>query len=257
MTWTQIGRGITSGVSGLATGPAGGWVVVRDNKLTGQNRVALLGDDGIVTPLTWPGTAPQDLEAISAVPGSSNRFAVVTSAGAGRIVAIDGTTLMVVSTFTLPTGRNQNEGFALVVLGGRTVALWGNRGSSTTPGRLFTATFDPATRAFGRVASAAVTVPFPTSDVRHISDVAVVGGQVVVSSASDPGDNGPFASALYDVGSVAVVSGRPRLTLTAPRSLATYDAHKIEGIACDGTAGQIGSDDENAGGWVAPAAFCG
>jgi hypothetical protein len=232
-------------------------VLVRDNKLDGQNRVALVSDTGVLTPLTWPGSAPQDLEAIAAVPGSPGRYAVVTSAGAGRIIEVEGTTLSVESSFTLPSGKVQNEGFSLVVLGSTLVALWGNRGSQTAPGKLFTATFQPSTGLFGKVANGAVTVPYPTTSVRHVSDTAVVGGRIVVSSTSDPGNKGPFVSALYDVGSLTLVSGRPRLNLSTPAQLATYDVHKVEAIACAGTEGMLGADDENAGGWVAPADFCG
>lgn len=255
--WTRVGTGITQGISGVAAGPAGGWVVVRDNKTAGQNRVALLSAAGVVTQLSWPGTAPQDLEAIDAVPGQSGRYAVVNSGGAGRIISVSGTTLSVVRSFTLPTGRNQNEGFALSRLGSSTVAVWGNRGASATPGRLYAATFNVGTGVFGAVVQGPVTVPYPTTNVRHISDTKVLAGRIVVSSASDPGDNGPFDSALYDVGKVTLASGRARLTLATPASLGTYPGHKIEGIACNGTNGILGTDDENLGGWVTPAAFCG
>ena len=257
VTWTRVGTGITQGVSGLAPHAAGGWVVVRDNKTAGQNRVALLSDAGTVTPLTWPGTAPQDIEAVSAVPGSTGRYAVVTSGGAGRIIAVNGSALTVVRSFTLPSGKVENEGFSLVRISTTTVAVWGNRGSTSTPGRLYAATFNTSTGAFGRVVNGTVSVPYPTTGVRHISDVAVVGSRLVVSSASDNGNNGPFDSALYDVGTVSLASGRARLTLVTPQSLGTYDDHKIEGIACKGTTGLLGTDDENLGGFVAPGAFCG
>ena len=45
-TWTRVGTGILEGVSGAAVNPQGGWVIVRDNKLAGQNRVALLSAGG-------------------------------------------------------------------------------------------------------------------------------------------------------------------------------------------------------------------
>lgn len=258
VVWTKVGTGIQQGISGITASSDGGWVVVRDNKIAGQNRVALLSDTNAVTQLAWPGTAPQDLEAIDSVPGQPGTYAVVTSAGAGRIITIKGTTLSVVRSFTLPVGKTQNEGFALTRLGTTTVAVWGNRGSASTPGRLFTATFNPSTGSFGANVKAAVTVPYPdTAFVRHISDTEVLGNRIVISSTSDPGNNGPFASALYDVGIVKLVSGRARLTLFAPSSLGTYDGHKIEGIACAGSSGVLGTDDENLGGYVTAAPFCG
>lgn len=257
VTWTQQGTGITQGLSGVTAAQGGGWLVVRDNKSAGQNRVALLSAAGVVTPLTWPGTAPNDLESVDAVPAQAGRYAVVTSAGQGRIISVTGTTLSVVRSFTLPTGKTENEAFALVRSGTTTLALWGNRGSSSAPGRLFAATFNPTSGTFGTVARASVTVPYPTSNVRHISDAEVVGSRIVVSSASDAGNNGPFDSALYDVGTLTLGSGRARLTVSAPASLGTYAGHKIEAIACNGTEGILGTDDENLGGWTAPAAFCG
>jgi hypothetical protein len=265
VTWTRVGTGLTGGVSGVAAQPGGGWVVVRDNKTAGQNRVALMTAAGAVTPLTWPGTAPQDLEAIDSVPGKPGQYAVVTSAGSGRVISVTGTTLKVVGSFTLPTGRVENEAFALTRLGTKTVAVWGNRGSAGTPGRLFTAAFNVAQGTFAAVDQGTVQVPYPTTDVRHISDAEVLGGRIVVASASDAGNDGPFASALYDVGTVRLVSGRPRLSLVPPASLATYADHKIEAISCSGASGDsgvsgvsgvLGTDDENLGGWVAPASFC-
>jgi hypothetical protein len=256
VTWTRVGTGSTQGISGITAAGSGGWVVVRDNKSSGQNRVSLLGAGGAVTPLSWPGSPPSDLEAIDAVPGRSGQYAVVTSGGAGRVVAVSGTSLTVVRSFTLPTGRNQNEAFALTRFGGTTVAVWGNRGSTTSPGRLFAATFDPSTGGFGAVARGTVTVPYPTTAVRHISDAEVLGGRIVVSSASDPGDSGPFASALYDVGTVRLASGRARLALSTPASLGTFAGHKVEAVACTGGRGILGTDDEKQGGRTAPFSFC-
>ena len=255
VVWTQVGSGITEGLSGIAPA-ASGWVVVRDNKLAGQNRVALLDNSENVTDLAWPGTAPKDLEAIDAVPNQSGRYVVVNSAGVSRLVNIAGTTLTVVKKFKLPVGTVQNEAFQLTTIGSTVVAVWGSRGSPTTPGRLYAAVFNPTTATFGTVTNAPVTVPFPTKKIRHISDAEVLGGRIVISSASDFGNNGPFDSALYDVGTVGLVAGNAALSLVPPASLGTYPGHKIEAIACNGAAGLLGTDDENLGGWVTPASFC-
>ena len=73
----------------------------------------------------------------------------------------NGASLTVVRSFTLPAGLNQNEGFALTQRNGTTIAVWGNRGSVTAPGRLFAATFDPDTGVFGPFVKAAVAGPVP------------------------------------------------------------------------------------------------
>ena len=255
-TWSQIATGTTGGVSGLA--PAGtGWVISRDNKLAGQNRIALLSNDGKVTPLTWRGTAPQDLESLSAVPAVASQYVTVTSTGSGYVISLDATAVNVVRTFTVPRGSANIESFALTQAGSAVVALWATRGSTTAPASLFAATFTPATGAFGRVATAKVTVPYPTTAVRQISDLTVTSGRIIASSASDPGVNGPFASAVYDLGSVSVVGGRAVLAMHPPVTLGTYPGHKVEGIACGGAGGLLGSDDEKRGGSVRTEAFCG
>jgi len=254
-TWKQVATGTTGGVSGLA--PAGiGWVISRDNKLAGQNRIALLGNDGQVTPLTWRGTPPQDLESLSAVPAVASQYVTLTSTGSGYVISLDATAVNVVRTFTVPRGSANIESFALTQTDSAVLAVWATRGSTTAPAALFAATFTPATGAFGRVVTAKVTVPYPTTAVRQISDLTVTSGRIIASSASDPGVNGPFASALYDIGAVSVVGGRAALALQPPVTLGTYPGHKVEGIACGGTGGLLGSDDEKRGGWVRMETFC-
>ena len=255
--WTRVGTGILEGVSGAAANPQGGWVVVRDNKNSGQNRVALLSDGGNVTPLSWPGTAPSDLEAIDGVPGQPGRFAVVTSTGVGRIIDVNGTTLTVVRSFRLPTGRTENEAFQMTRFDNSNVAVWGNRGSTSAPGRLYAAKFNVTKGSFGASVTATVRVSVPSTNVRHISDAELVGGnRIVISSASDAGNNGPFSSSLHNVGTVSFVSGKARLAVTTPQLIATYDDHKIEAVACAGASGIMGTDDENLGAFVASATFC-
>ncbi len=253
--WRQVGSTAGSGISGVAATPTG-WVIVRDVKSASGNRVSLLSADDVVTPLSWPGTAPKDLEAIDAVPGQPGRFAVVTSAGAGTIISISGTRLSIVRSFRLPKGRTQNEAFTLTRVGTTTVALWGNRGSTTAPGRLYAAAFNPTTGAFGAAVSRTVSVPYPSVQVRHISDAEVVGDRIFIASASDPGSNGPFASAVYEVGTVGLTAGRARLSMTTPVQLDTFVGHKVEGLACSEGTGLLGTDDENQGAWVGPATFC-
>jgi hypothetical protein len=96
-----------------------------------------------------------------------------------------------------------------------------------------------------------------TKSLRQVSDLKVVAGRLVIASTSDPGNDGPFTSALYDVGTVTVSAGKAVLQLAPPASLGQFPGHKVEGIACSGTTGILGSDDEKGGGWIAPFAFCG
>jgi hypothetical protein len=253
--WTQVATGSTGGISGLAPASSG-WLVVRDNKKAGQNRVALLDDAGRLTQLSWSGTAPSDLESAAAVPGHDSTFAVLTSTGQGTIITVSGTTLSVVRTFTVPKGRRNIESFALTSSGSTTIAVWASRGSTTAAARVWTATFDPDHGTFGRIATGTVRVPYPTTNVRQLADLTVVGDQLVGSSTSDPGARGPFTSALYRLGTVSLQSGRARLHLSTPEQLGTYPDHKVEGVACSGSVGLLGSDDEKQGGWTTSGSFC-
>lgn len=257
-TWFQVGAGSVNNISGIA--PSGtGWVVIRDNKTATQNRIALVDQAGHATSLAWPGALPTDLESIDRVPGAPGAFAALESTGQGYLLQISGTTVTRTGTFVLPNAKSGVESFALTTLGGGTgtlVALWAVRGSTAAPGKVSAATFNLATGTFGPVVTGKVTVPYPTASVRPISDLKVVGGRLVISSTSDPGNLGPFASALYDVGTVSLSGTKVVLGLTTPLSLGQFAGHKVEGVACSGTEGILGSDDEKGGGWVMSFPFC-
>jgi hypothetical protein len=254
-TWHEIGPGISGAISGLAP-TSSGWLIARDSKTNGQNRISTLSDSGRVDAVTWPGTPPRDLESLAALPGTAGRWATLTSEGAGTIFSISGSTVVVERRFVVPIGTANLEGLTFTTSGASVIAVWSTRGSSSSPAKVYAATFEPATGSFGRVMTGTVTVPYPKADVRHISDLTTVGTRLVASSASDPGPNGPFDSALYDVGSVTLAGGQAVLTLQTPQSLGTFPGHKIEGIACAGPAGLLGTDDENNGGWIRSSSFC-
>ena len=256
-TWQQLGTGITRGISGLAPAQSG-WVIARDNKSSGQNRIALLSPGLDVRQLNWPGTDPKDLESLARVPGTTNRYVTCTSGRTCKVFDLSGTTITVRRSLTLPVGGNENEALVLSRMpNGSTVALWADRGSGSTPGALHAAVLNLSTWKFGRSTTAKVSVPWPTGPVRHVSDAAVVDGHIVVTSASDPGNNGPFDSAVYDVGTLSLSQSRAAFDLHAPTELGRFSGHKIEGLACAASgADLVGSDDENLGGAVAAADVC-
>jgi len=90
-------------------------------------------------------------------------------------------------------------------------------------------------------------VPYSATNTRHISDVKVdPSGAVFITSASDPGNDGPFASAFYCAGTFNLSDTQsPALT-----RLFTFDYHKVEAFEfVPGASGGIafGTDDENLG----------
>ena len=254
--WTSLGTGMTRGISGLAPAPSG-WVIARDNKVAGQSRIALVSPALQVTELSWPGTAPNDLEALAPVPGTPNRYVACTSARVCSVIDIAGTTVTVRRTFTLPVGGKQNESLAFgTTSAGTMVALWADRGSPTAPGKLHAAFVDLSTWTFGTVATAKVSVPWPTGPIRHITDAALVNGHIIVTSATDPGTSGPFDSAAYDVGTLGQTSTKATLSVHSPTELGRFPGHKIEGLTCVSATDLLGTDDEKAGGSVAQVDIC-
>ncbi|MFG2648530.1 hypothetical protein [Streptomyces sp. NPDC048436] len=278
--WEQVGDDITSGVSGLAVTSRSGHglsaLVVRDNKKPGENRIAQVtyrpGRSAVVSPVTWQGGAePIDLEAIDAVPGTSGEYVAVASRGLAYHLKLgnSGESVRVLDIAPLPAiGTGDNfESFALTSRNGKTAAVWADRGAGANrPATLYAAPFSITSYGesqFGAVRKATFRASYPGGDVRHASDIDVTkSGRLLVSSASDAGDDGPFNSAVTDAGELTVSSaGKVRLTLDkSPELLKKFKGRKIEALHCvpGSTSGSaaLGTDDENAGGAVTTSRLC-
>ncbi|WP_251021751.1 hypothetical protein [Streptomyces sp. ISL-98] len=133
--WQKVGGDARSGVSGLAyegrTGDGAGVhvLVVHDNKRSGQQRLSRIthweGSDGI-SPITWDGPEPVDLEAIEAIPGMPGEYLALTGRGIVYRLKVTGSTATVVDYSPLPAiGEGDDfESFALVAQNGKLAALW-------------------------------------------------------------------------------------------------------------------------------------
>lgn len=276
-TWQKVGGDARSGVSGLAyegrTGDGAGVhvLVVHDNKQSGQRRLSRIthreGSDS-VSPITWSGPEPVDLEAIEAIPGMPEEYLALTSRGIVYRLKVTGSTATVIDYSPLPAiGEGDDfESFALVARNGKLAALWADRGAGAArPATLYAAPLTFASWGqpqFGAVTRRAYRAAYPTDDgARHITDISVTNSdRIIVSSAADSGDDGPFDSAVSDAGRVTVSAvGRVRVTLAAsPTALGKFPQYKIEGVEClPGSADAIlGTDDENLGGYVRRLPFC-
>lgn len=264
--WRPVAAGKTKGISGLATLPTSGagrsFLAVHDNKKAEQVRVSVitLGNPVQLEPLVWSGgDLPVDLEGVAGVPGVPGEYVAITSKGAAFHLRYEaekkGVTLL--KQFALPNGSDKTEfeGFDLHRFGDTLLCVWADRGDTKTPGMIYWATLDLKTFAFGNRFSTPVSVPFPTSETRPISDLRIdEGGTVFITSSRDPGDEGPFQSALYAVGNFHKsdddVDFTPNPTLIRLRVFAD---HKIEALELvPGPTGGIvfGSDDEDYGGWL-------
>ncbi|WP_314173979.1 hypothetical protein [Streptomyces winkii] len=276
--WQSAGKGKTAGISGIAVSGTEGSkddvdaIVVRDNKKSGENRIASVryrdGKDPDVDPLDWKGGEPPgDLEALAGVPGEKGGYLAVASSGTAYHLQVDGGAAQAVDSFTLPAVESGDEIENLAIgtppssagapaQEGKLVAVWGDRGEDDRPGTLHAAavSVDPSGGShFGEVRSAEVRAPYPTENVRHASDTGLTeSGALLVSSASDPGDDGPFDSALYIAGRVSLDDkGEAVLSVEKdPEALKKFGKHKIEALAClpGSDKAVLGTDDENDGG---------
>ncbi|MDI3388107.1 hypothetical protein QIS99_18145 [Streptomyces sp. B-S-A8] len=279
VAWRQVGDDAQTGISGLAltAGPADriGALVVRDNKKPGESRIGQLayerGESGAasVTPVVWQGPEPVDLEAVEAVPGTPGEYVALASRGLVYHLRATPGSVRVLDVSPLP-GIEEGadfEGFALTSQPGGTVAVWADRGAGADrPATVFAAPFSfdaYGAASFGAVQRESFRATAPQGEVRHVSDIALTGtGRILVSSASDAGDDGPFASAVSEAGRVSVdAAGSPvRLRLSdSPTVLGTFEEHKIEALEClpDSPEAVLGTDDENLGGFVTSAPLCG
>lgn len=268
--WRPVRGGITFGVSGMALVRQQGdnldFLIVHDNKKPNQGRLAIISLKGKnqpdYFPLNWPSNIklPIDLEALTTIPNTKNTaFIALSSDGKAYHLSLDATnkTISVIKEFNLPAfPPNSNfEAFNLQEIDGNLVAIWAHRGEGKQPARIYWGIFDLNKYQITPAGSANFTVPFPSGNVRHISDIKVdSAGIVYISSASDAGDDGPFQSAVYVAGYLGFNSN---IILWRQNSqlfpIYRDEYHKIEGLELvPGAAGGVivGTDDENLGSYV-------
>jgi hypothetical protein len=267
--WIKVGEGKLRGISGIALlsrqAERTDFLVVHDNKDAGEPRLGVL----IASParveyrvLAWPGDGnpPVDLEAISSVPGEPGNFLAVTSRGQVFRLAVSGTEVTILGDFLLPDLPPQAniEGFSVQKLGFRLVAAWGHRGSGLSCGRLFWGWLDLPNKSITDVSTADIAVPFPSPsdpNTRHITDLKLDSNGVLWASATnDPGDSGPFISAVYTLGALSAPEARTiRFEPNPDLTRLWVFPKKVEGLELvPGPSGAIafGSDDEDDGGWI-------
>ncbi|MEU6929350.1 hypothetical protein AB4225_07895 [Streptomyces sp. 2RAF24] len=270
--WQRVGTDSRSGVSGLAAEDGGTALVAHDNKRPGQprlSRVTYTAGTATLSPVTWDGAYAEDIEAIEAVPGMPGEYMALAGRGIVYRLRVAGDTATVVDYTPLPMiGEGADfESFTLVARGGKLAALWADRGAGPgRPATLYAAPFSFAPWGqplFGSVTRRSYLSTYPADEgTRHISDISVTAsGRILVGSASDAGDDGPFDSAVTEAGRVTVsAAGSVRVTLAAsPTVLGTFPGYKIEAVECLPGTGDalLGTDDEKTGGFLRTAPYCG
>lgn len=265
--WRPVRGGIAFGISGMALisqqSDSSSFLIVHDNKDKALGRLAIITINGKqqpqYLPLTWPKSAdlPKDLESITVLPGAQNpTFMAATSAGKVYHFTLDTSqqNVSIIKVFYLPNIPKYSnfEGFALQKIDGQLLAVWAHRGEDKDPGVIYWGFLDMTTYKIQQPGSARLQVPWPVGPVRHISDLKVdPAGIMFISSATDNGDNGPFATAVYVAGGFDLkgnqITFRQNFQLVP---LYRFDYHKVEGMELvPGRNGGIifGTDDENMG----------
>ncbi|MFQ5938280.1 MAG: hypothetical protein ACE5LB_17900, partial [Acidiferrobacterales bacterium] len=172
----------------------------------------------------------------------------------------------VLNEFSLPNPYNERnfEGFSLQVFDADVLAVWAWRGKNRAPARIYWGLLAPARDKVSLQGSMPVKAPWPVvcrvptgegCEIRHVSDLRVSAkGVLYIAAAADPGNDGPFDSAVYVAGRFHRKGNKFRLQLLSPltelRRFADSKVEAIEILRDHPRAMVFGSDDENQGGSI-------
>lgn len=267
--WQPVRGGLPFGISGIALlgqqSNSLDFLIVHDNKQKNQGRLATISIKGKnqpeYFPLNWQSnkTLPEDLEALTSIPGISNSFIALASSGKAYHLNFKpaNKTISIIKEFNISgiPSKSNFEAFALQDIDSKLVAVWAHRGEGEQPATIYWGILDLIKYQITTLGSSNFKVPFPEGKVRHISDLKIdSAGIVYVTSASDDGNDGPFQSAVYVAGYVGW-RGDKLVWRQSSQLVPLYrtDYHKIEGMELvPGAAGGliVGTDDENFGSYV-------
>lgn len=214
------------------------------------------------TPVSFP-DPPADVEGLARV--SETAYTLVGADGEAVTFSLTSDEEVAIeigrdNLFGAPwAGSDSIEGFAIRRLNDLSVSVvWASRGNGATASKVWFGTIIPGT---GQILAAngptpfLYTAPFPTPNQRHVVAMYIAADGVVYASAVvDPGDDGPFASAVYRIGAITGLLGTLFMD-GAPTEIYRTVNHKVEAIG--GFAGDqhglgmiLGADNENLGGYI-------
>ena len=257
--WLLVGEERSVAISGIAR-VDGQTIVVHDNKREYEGRIGIVTESGEGLKyriLEWPDeTLPFDVEALATIPGSVTDMIAMESQGKCHWLVFDQAKMRLVYNGFIQIPKikwpTNLEGFGLMQVGGKFLAAWGHRGKSEYPGKLFWGWMDFNSRTVEAVDSIEISVEWPTEHVRHIADLKINEmGDCWVSSTSDPGDDGPFSSALYNLGRFQIEDNQINFYQVLNRIPPfKFETHKVEGFDFIENGIINATDDENFGGYI-------
>lgn len=267
--WRRVHQDRLYSISGIVmlgqNGTSTEFLVVHDNKKDKEPRIGMLHiekENISYVPLVWldEKNLPIDLEAVTALPDQPGRFLAIESQGRVYDLRISGTQVTVLGHFDLPDlpKRVNLEGFSVQKLKGNLIAIWGHRGAGDQPGLLFWGMLDLDKQQVAKIGQEEIFVPFPSPsdpNTRHISDLKLdQNGVVWCSAANDPGDAGPFVSAVYTLGTLKMTpAGDIHFDPKKPYQHAGSYPKKIEAIDVLTNSAPhkiFATDDEDDGAWI-------
>ena len=221
--------------------------------------------------LAFKGTIPNDLESIAKIPGS-DEFLLVESGDSMQDPTVQrifkakliNNRLDIVSQTQWPVKITNVEATAVAKLGNTYVFVFAERADNKPDTELSWIVLNPETMKFATdVDHISFKSPAPNRFNRVIVGLDIDRNGIIYSvsafdaeSAGLPNpDNGPYASGVYEIGTIKLKDNAPIVELYAePIERALVDGFKIESITVRNTNSSkrpqifIGTDDENYGG---------
>ena len=263
--WHFLGAGKNNAISGITTIDAEHFLVAMDGRKPEHPRLAILdwkkGQKPVLNKIDWcdQDNFPEDMEAVTQIPNQKEYLLLESKGSVTRIQLAENNHCKITAQFELPnlTADTNMEGLALHCFAENCFLVWAERGDDKMPAKVSWAHFDIAENELDdpKAESFEFKAPYPLKNLRSISDLAIdAKGQLWAAATSDPGDEGPFSSAIYHLG--AFEQHKNHVHWKAAKDIkpvARYekDNVKIEGITFTAAGLLMGSEDENLGGKVA------
>lgn len=275
LEWSQVTTNAKETISGIVHWETNRFLVVHDNKEEKDVKLSFLQSSGSswkLSPLTLSdpkkltfgaqGTSElRDLEGVTLIPGRTGEVLVIGNKGSedGWIydLKITGNTAEVVDAFRAPGAYPDSdfESIQAFSIDQRLILVWADRGTARRPATIWAANLTLGAKPVDPVALTVKTAWPTEKDYRAIADLRVSpSGEIYVSSVSDPGDDGPFDSAIYLVGRLERSSKGPILVPNSVQlPVSIIPGYKIEAMDFDSTGRQLvfATDDEALGASIA------
>ncbi len=231
--WVQLHNDPEFTISGVAQFN-NGYIVVHDNKRKDQPRVSFINKNNEIKQMTWPkNKLPFDLEGVVRLPGFKNQFIMMESSGICYRVFIEPIhySLAIINVFKLPNIKHYMnlEGLSIFDVDSKYKIIYGDRGSMTRKSVLLIAMYDPSIDFISDIESYTINLPEPKHHKRNIADLTIDDRNILWTSAtSDPGDNGPFETMLYEIGEFNLTGKFTPYNIDKP--LFSFSGQKVEAM---------------------------